>query len=69
MMAAAELTRKGITNYRLIEKAGDFGGTWYWNRYPNAACDVFSAETVGLPEAAAERFLRGRFYASERLHG
>ena len=42
MMAAAELTKKGITDYRLIEKAGDFGGTWYWNRYPNAACDVES---------------------------
>ena len=42
MMSAAELTRRGITDYRLIEKAGDFGGTWYWNRYPNAACDVES---------------------------
>ena len=23
-----------------IEKGGDFGGTWYWNRYPGAACDT-----------------------------
>lgn len=30
---AAELMRAGITNIRIIEKAGDFGGTWYWNRY------------------------------------
>jgi cyclohexanone monooxygenase len=37
---AAELIKAGITNIRLIEKAGDFGGTWYWNRYPGAACDV-----------------------------
>ena len=26
----------------MIEKGGDFGGTWYWNRYPGAACDVES---------------------------
>jgi len=25
-----------------IEQAGDFGGTWYWNRYPGAMCDVES---------------------------
>src|SRR5262249_49906937 len=25
---------------RIIEKGGDFGGTWYWNRYPGAMCDV-----------------------------
>ena len=32
----------GITNIRIIEKAGDFGGTWYWNRYPGAQCDIES---------------------------
>ena len=26
----------------MIEKGGDFGGTWYWNRYPGAMCDVES---------------------------
>ena len=29
-------------NPDLIEKGGDFGGTWYWNRYPGAACDTES---------------------------
>jgi hypothetical protein len=24
----------GIDDVRIIEKGGDFGGTWYWNRYP-----------------------------------
>src|SRR5215510_11014608 len=24
----------GIRDVRIIEKGGDFGGTWYWNRYP-----------------------------------
>ena len=27
---------------RVIEQGGDFGGTWYWNRYPGAMCDVES---------------------------
>src|SRR5688500_10351703 len=26
----------------VLEKAGDVGGTWYWNRYPGARCDVES---------------------------
>ena len=25
---------------RVIEAAGDVGGTWYWNRYPGARCDI-----------------------------
>ena len=36
---AAELIRAGITDIRLIEKAGDFGGTWYWNRSVQSHCD------------------------------
>ena len=24
----------------IIEKGGDFAGTWYWNRYPGAMCDT-----------------------------
>ena len=40
MLAAVRLQEAGITNFRIIEKAGDFGGTWYWNRYPGAQCDI-----------------------------
>ncbi|KAK8015318.1 hypothetical protein PG990_008614 [Apiospora arundinis] len=25
---------------RLVDTAGGFGGTWYWNRFPGLACDV-----------------------------
>ena len=39
-LAAVRLQKAGITNFRIIEKAGDFGGTWYWNRYPGAQCDI-----------------------------
>ena len=42
MLAAARLEEAGITNFRIIERGGDFGGTWYWNRYPGAQCDIES---------------------------
>ena len=42
LLAGARLREAGIENIRMIEKGGDFGGTWYWNRYPGAACDVES---------------------------
>ena len=31
-----------MQSIRIIDKGGDFGGTWYWNRYPGAQCDVES---------------------------
>jgi cation diffusion facilitator CzcD-associated flavoprotein CzcO len=42
MLAAVRQRQAGVTKVRIIEKGGDFGGTWYWNRYPGAACDVIS---------------------------
>ena len=33
---------RASTDFRIIEKGGDFGGTWYWNRYPGAQCDIES---------------------------
>ena len=42
LLAAARLREAGVTDIRIIEKGGDFGGTWYWNRYPGAACDIES---------------------------
>ena len=42
MLAAARLHDVGITDFRIVEKGGDFGGTWYWNRYPGASCDIES---------------------------
>jgi cyclohexanone monooxygenase len=40
LLAGARLREAGIEDIRIIEKGGDFGGTWYWNRYPGAACDI-----------------------------
>ena len=42
LLAGARLREAGVENIRMIEKGGDFGGTWYWNRYPGAACDIES---------------------------
>ena len=42
LMAAARLKERGITNFRILDAAADFGGTWYWNRYPGAQCDIES---------------------------
>ena len=30
--------RAGLS-VKVLEAAGDLGGTWYWNRYPGARCD------------------------------
>jgi cyclohexanone monooxygenase len=40
LLIGAKLRKAGVESIRYIEKGGDFGGTWYWNRYPGAACDT-----------------------------
>lgn len=47
LSAGAKLHQAGITDVRLIDRAGDVGGVWYWNRYPGAMCDT--AAMVYLP--------------------
>jgi cyclohexanone monooxygenase len=37
------LRRLGLS-VRVYEQGGDVGGTWYWNRYPGARCDVESMQ-------------------------
>lgn len=62
-LTAGSLLRKaGDLELAIIEDAGDFGGVWYWNRYPGARCDIESyiylplLEDVGyMPE---ERYSR-----------
>ena len=50
LLAGARLREAGIEDVRMIEKGGDFGGTWYWNRYPGAACDIESYVYLPLLE-------------------
>lgn len=42
LLAGARLRQAGVESIRTIEKGADFGGTWYWNRYPGIHCDIES---------------------------
>ena len=50
LVTGARLVEAGVTDVRIIEKGGDFGGTWYWNRYPGAQCDTASFVYMPLLE-------------------
>ncbi len=50
LLLGARLRQLGLRRIRLIEQAGDVGGTWYWNRYPGAMCDVESYVYLPLLE-------------------
>jgi cyclohexanone monooxygenase len=39
LLAGAYLKKAGVEGVRVIEMAGDFGGVWYWNRFPGIQCD------------------------------
>ena len=65
MMTAAHLFKNGVHNYRIMDKAGDFGGTWYWNRYPGCMCDVESYCYLPLLEDTGYMPTRKYAHASE----
>jgi cation diffusion facilitator CzcD-associated flavoprotein CzcO len=50
LVTGARLKEAGIDDVRIIDKAGEFGGTWYWNRYPGAQCDTASFVYMPLLE-------------------
>ena len=64
LLAGARLAEAGITDVRIIEKGGDFGGTWYWNRYPGAMCDIESYIYLPLLEETgfmpAEKYTKAK---------
>jgi cation diffusion facilitator CzcD-associated flavoprotein CzcO len=63
LLAGARLRQAGVESLRLIEKGGDVGGTWYWNRYPGIACDIESYVYLPLLEelgyVPVEKYSRG----------
>lgn len=78
LVAAARLHEVGITDIRIVDTAGDFGGTWYWNRYPGAQCDIESYIYLPLLEeldyVPTERYahgpeIRGHLQAIARHYG
>ncbi|KAJ7110161.1 hypothetical protein C8R44DRAFT_986130 [Mycena epipterygia] len=44
LLFAVRLTQAGFRaeDIRIVDAAGGFGGTWYWNRYPGLMCDTES---------------------------
>ncbi len=63
LLTGARLRELGVGNIRLIDKAADVGGTWYWNRYPGIACDVESYVYMPLLEelgyVPTEKYAKG----------
>ncbi len=48
LLTTSQLRAVGVENIRIVERGADVGGTWYWNRYPGAACDVVSYDYLPL---------------------
>src|SRR3954447_4030550 len=61
LLTAARLREKGVESIRIVERGGDAGGTWYWNRYPGAACDVSAYDY--LPLLDEMNYVPGSFFA------
>ncbi|MGZ8746793.1 MAG: flavin-containing monooxygenase [Mycobacterium sp.] len=63
LLTGARLRELGVQSIRLIDKAADVGGTWYWNRYPGIACDVESYVYMPLLEelgyVPTEKYAKG----------
>ena len=63
LLTAASLYEQGVHNFRIIEEGSDVGGTWYWNRFPGAQCDVESYIYMPLLEELGyiptEKYARG----------
>jgi len=61
LMMGARLRQAGFKSIRLVDSAGDVGGTWYWNRYPGVACDTESY--VYMPFLEETGYMPTRKYA------
>ncbi len=67
LVTGARLVEAGIDDVRIVEKGGDFGGTWYWNRYPGAQCDTASMIYMPLLEETGHRPTEKYAHAPEIL--
>jgi cation diffusion facilitator CzcD-associated flavoprotein CzcO len=61
LLTAARLRERGVESIRIVERGADVGGTWYWNRYPGAACDVPAYDYLPLLDEMG--FVPSRLYA------
>lgn len=62
LLMASRLRRLGVERIRLIDKSGGVGGTWYWNQYPGAQCDIESY--IYLPLLEETGYMPSQKYAA-----
>ena len=62
LLTAVRLREAGVEDIRIIDSASDFGGTWYWNRYPGVACDIESY--IYLPLLEETGYMPDQKYAA-----
>ena len=67
LVTGARCVENGVTDVRIIEKGGDFGGTWYWNRYPGAMCDTAAMIYLPMLEETGHMPTKKYAYAPEIL--
>ena len=61
LLTSARLRQRGVESIRIVERGADVGGTWYWNRYPGAACDVVAYDYLPLLDETG--YVPSRHYA------
>lgn len=63
LLTGVQLRKRGFDDIVIVEKGADFGGTWYWNRYPGIRCDVESYVYMPLLEETgfipSEKYAKG----------
>lgn len=62
LITSVRLIERGVTDIRVVERGSDFGGAWFWNRYPGIACDTPSYDYVPLLDEMGK--VPPRYFAS-----
>jgi cyclohexanone monooxygenase len=66
LLTGARLRQAGVEKIRIVERGAEFGGVWYWNRYPGIACDVEAYTYLPLLEEIG--FMpRGRYASGAEI--
>jgi cation diffusion facilitator CzcD-associated flavoprotein CzcO len=55
LIMGAKLREAGVDDFVIVDRAGDVGGVWYWNRYPGAMCDTAAMVYLPLLEETGAR--------------
>ncbi|MBM3594395.1 MAG: NAD(P)/FAD-dependent oxidoreductase, partial [Alphaproteobacteria bacterium] len=67
LAALHQIREKMGYSVRLIEAGTQAGGTWYWNRYPGARCDVESLQySLAIDDAIQQEWNWTERFATQR---